>query len=165
VLTWLRSVRINVHELVQCVHQGRDVKGRYLITSVAGTVSTSLLAAFNPLTIFGVSLCVNVQYARAVHTPRSAPPSHHVQLERNQGKKPAFFQDWSDNGYDVRVQERRGGPEQMLDEALMVRCFHCLNLPLRMCALYPISLCFAAGAHGKPVNSQTASCPQSRSKF
>jgi hypothetical protein len=63
---------------VQCVHQDRDVKGRFLITSVAGT------------------------------------------LDKLQGKKPAFLQDWDALGYDVRVQERRGGTEQMLDEALMV---------------------------------------------
>jgi hypothetical protein len=63
---------------VQCVHQDRDVKGRFLKTSVAGT------------------------------------------LDKLQGKKPVFLQDWDALGYDVRVQERRGGTEQMLDEALMV---------------------------------------------
>ncbi len=60
------------------MHQDRDVKGRYLITSVAGT------------------------------------------LDKLHGRKPALLQDWDALGYDVRVQERRGGREQMLDEALMV---------------------------------------------
>jgi hypothetical protein len=72
------SIRINVPELVRCVHQNRVVKGRYLITSVAGT------------------------------------------LEKLHGKKPSFIQDWASEGYEIRVQERRGGSEQMLDEALMV---------------------------------------------
>jgi len=67
------SVRINVPELVQCVYNGRDVKSRHLITSVA-----------------------------------------------DKGRQPAFIRDWEKLGYEVRVQERRGGSEQMLDEALMV---------------------------------------------
>ena len=70
------SVRISVNDLVECVEQGRDVKGRYLITSVAKA------------------------------------------LEGN--KQPASIRDWQKAGYDVRVQERRGGSEQMLDEVLMV---------------------------------------------
>ena len=67
-----------MQELVRCVHQDRDVKGRHVITSVAGT------------------------------------------LDKQQGKKPSFIQDWADLGYEVRVQERRGGSEQFLDETLMV---------------------------------------------
>ncbi len=70
------SLRINVNALVECVHQGRDVKGRHLITSVAKTLEG--------------------------------------------GRQPAFIRDWQKIGYDVRVQERRGGGEQMLDEVLMV---------------------------------------------
>ena len=69
------SVRINVPELVQCVHHGREVKGRHVITSIAGT------------------------------------------LESN--RQPAFIRDWEKAGYTVRVQERRGGSEQMLDEVLV----------------------------------------------
>jgi hypothetical protein len=69
------NMRINVPELVQCVHQGRDVKGRFVITSIAGT------------------------------------------LEAN--RQPAFIRDWEKAGYVVRVQERRGGSEQMLDEVLI----------------------------------------------
>jgi hypothetical protein len=69
------SVRINVPELVQCVHHGREVMGRHVITSIAGT------------------------------------------LESN--RQPAFIRDWEKAGYTVRVQERRGGSEQMLDEVLI----------------------------------------------
>lgn len=69
------NMKINVPELVQCVHQGRDVKGRFVITSIAGT------------------------------------------LEAN--RQPAFIRDWEKAGYVVRVQERRGGSEQMLDEVLI----------------------------------------------
>lgn len=70
------SIRINVSDLVDCVYQGRDVKGRYLVTSVAKT------------------------------------------LDGN--RQPTFIRDWQKVGFDVRVQDRRGGSEQMLDEVLIV---------------------------------------------
>lgn len=70
------SVRINVSDLVDCVYQGRDVKGRYLVTSVAKS------------------------------------------LDGN--RQPTFIRDWQKVGFDVRVQDRRGGSEQMLDEVLIV---------------------------------------------
>jgi hypothetical protein len=36
-----------------------------------------------------------------------------------EGRQPAFIRDWEKAGYNVRVQERRGGSEQLLDEVLM----------------------------------------------
>ena len=70
------SVRISVADLVDCVHQGRDVQERHVITSIDKSLDGS--------------------------------------------KQPAFIRDWQKLGYDVRVQERRGGSEQFLDEVLIV---------------------------------------------
>jgi hypothetical protein len=70
------SVRISVADLVDCVHQGRDVQERHVITSIDKSLDGS--------------------------------------------KQPAFIRNWQKLGYDVRVQERRGGSEQFLDEVLIV---------------------------------------------
>ena len=94
------------------------------------------------------SVRINVPaLVRCVHQDRDVKGRHLITsvggtLDKMHGKKPSFIQDWADLGYDVRVQERRGGSEQMLDEALMVRCVHRAGVLLAadVCVLLGLTL-------------------------
>ena len=85
-----------------------------------------------------------------LHPQCIAADARSPQLE---GRPPAFIQDWAELGYDVRLQQRRGGPEQMLDEALMVGwCCWVAWLKHISGAVLNLTM-ITAGAHGKPLNA------------